>query len=330
MRKSHLRQAMLLAGVLAAASFDKAILAADGVVTAEAEAPVVAIKPVSNSNAVLLKYRFEPNQSVHYTVTQKMAIFSQKGRAQQTALSEWTTAKHIQVVSTDAAATTLHTTIDRIQATVQIDDGKAEKYDSISDAEPPAPLKRIIPTIGRPLAEMQFNPAGKLLRSEMLRSKNPDDKGQQSDDNSDPSSKNFLITLSETPVKVGDTWKDSFTVNVSIPPKLETPVTLIRTYKLISLENGIATIGLETSVITPVNSPAVMAQLIMKTPSGTILFDSNRGLIISKTLKSSETVHEFAGGGSQMRAESTLTETITEPKEIAAKPKSTSDSASKQ
>lgn len=323
MRNCRLQNGIILAGLVTAAFTPLHARGADDVVNAAADAPVVAIKPVSNGEAILLKYQFEPNQKVHYKVTQKMSTTLQKGSARQTARSEWTTNKHIRVVSTDAAGSSLETTIDRIQATVQIDDGKAETFDSKSDSEPPAPLKRTIPALGRPLALMQFAPNGKLLKSEILETKDVKKSpvaAEGNEDKSDPNSKSFLITMPETPVKVGDSWKDPFIVNVSIPPSLTTPVTLNRTYTLTSLENGIATIRLESAVITPVNSPAVEVQLMLRTPKGTIQFDTKKGLIISKTLTSDETVHEFSGGGSQMRAENTLVETLAEPEAISLKP----------
>jgi hypothetical protein len=302
-------------------------------VPADTIQPVLATKPGADSAAagkatddnaaVVLKYQFQPGQTVHYKVVHKMAIDSKKGRASQTADSEWTTFKHMRVVSVGAdEVATLETTIDRIQASVRFDKDKPQTYDSDSNEEPPAPLRRVRRTIGKPMAMTQFTPSGRLVKSELLQSEDGEKKRDEVEEgsNDDPNGKNFLISLPETPVRVGATWKDPFTVNVNVPPNLTTPISLNRTYTLSSIENGVATISLETSILTAVNNPAVMAQLIQRAPTGTILFDVKKGIIISRRLTLDETVHEFAGAGSKMRAESTLVEALAEPSNLAAKP----------
>ena len=76
---------------------------------------------------------------------------------------------------------------------------------------------------------------------------------------------------------------------------------------------------LKKGEIEAVNDQAVMAQLISLTPGGTIQFDMKKGLIIGKSFSSDETVYEFAGPGSKMRAENSLVESVIEPPKVASK-----------
>ena len=51
-------------------------------------------------------------------------------------------------------------------------------------------------------------------------------------------------------------------------------------YKLMKIETGVATISVETQVLTPVNNSAIKAQLIQQLTNGTIKFDIDAGRIL--------------------------------------------------
>lgn len=55
---------------------------------------------------------------------------------------------------------------------------------------------------------------------------------------------------------------------------------ILRTFRLDSVEDGIATISFQCSVQSRVRSPIVKGQLIQATPRGTIRIDTNRGLML--------------------------------------------------
>ena len=282
--------------------------------------PVIAPKPALESTPVVLKYRFEPDQTIHYIVSHKMMIRSQKGRVTQIAKSDWTTYKHLRVIKIDADQTaTVETTIDRVEAVVQFDDEPPHKYDSSVDQAAPAPLRRVSESIGKPLANTRFTTDGRLISAVSLLGPDAGPLADSEAASDDPSRKNFLITLPAGPIRVGESWKDTFVVKVSVPPKLQRNITLGRKYTLVTLENGLATIQLQTSVLTPVNNPEIEAQLIQRPQQGEILFDVAKGLIVSRTLRVNQEVSAFAGPNSIMKAESSLIETLTSSTTVASK-----------
>ncbi len=301
--------------LMLAASLD----AAAQLPAADVTQPVIAPKPALESQPVVLKYRFEADQTVHYIVSHKMIIRSQKGRATQTAKSDWTTYKHLRVIKIDPDETaTVETTIDRVEAVVQFDDEPPHKYDSSVDKTAPAPLRRVSESIGKPLAHTRFTTDGRLISTVSLLGAAAGPLADSEAASDDPSRKNFLITLPAGPVRIGESWKDSFVVKVSVPPKLQRNITLSRKYTLLTLENGLATIQLQTSVLTPVNNPEIEAQLIQRPQQGEILFDVAKGLIVSRTLRVNQEVSAFAGPNSTMKAESTLIETLASQTAVAS------------
>jgi len=108
--------------------------------------------------------------------------------------------------------------------------------------------------------------------------------------------------MSKTPVKIGDTWKDRFQTDVTVEKTLKKDVTLQRTYKLEKVEGSIATIKLNTGLITPINDPQIEVQLIQRSPAGTIKFDLEQGRIVSMDTVVNQTVLGAFGPKSLMSA----------------------------
>jgi hypothetical protein len=96
----------------------------------------------------------------------------------------------------------------------------------------------------------------------------------------DPGS--FLATLPEHKVRVGDTWKEQITVTARLQEDVNVEVPILRTFRLDSVEDGIATISFHCSIQSRVRSPIVKGQLIQATPKGTIRIDTKRGLMLRR------------------------------------------------
>lgn len=99
-------------------------------------------------------------------------------------------------------------------------------------------------------------------------------------EDADPGS--FLAILPEQEVRVGDTWKEQITVTVRLQEDVNVEVPILRTFRLDSVEDGIATISFHCSIQSRVRSPIVKGQLIQATPRGTIQIDTKRGLMLRR------------------------------------------------
>jgi hypothetical protein len=256
-----------------------------------------------------LLYKFEAGQVWHYEVSDDMTFTTQKGQATLTALQESQSWKHYRVVSVDANGTAvLEPTIDRVRLSVRSGEDQGVFYDSQSGTAPPAVIRGIADTLQRPLAHVTFTSNGEMVTGKsLLPTSDEKDNAAATDD----ASLNFLIVFPKTPVKVGETWKDQIKVSVTVDKGLRQPVNIQRQYTLQTVEGDLATISLKTSIMTLVD-PAQHAQLIQRAPNGTIVFDMQRGLIVSRKLDIDGEVIGFAGGDSKLHAVSHRLEKLVE------------------
>jgi len=255
-----------------------------------------------------LAYKFTPGQFAHYEVLQKSVIVSRYAQGQEKMNNESTTTKHFRVVTADAAGVAqLEPIIDRVRMSVTFDDVNKVEYDSAQPGPPPRGFEAVAATIGKSMARLHLTPNGQLSKVTAL----PDAPASFTAlaAQADPTL-NFLVPLPREAVGVGAVWKDRYQVPVSVGPGLSQPVTLQRQFELAKVTGNVATITFQTIIITPMDNPAVQAQLLQRTPTGTIEFDLDRGLIVAQTTKASGQVVQAFGANTFMQASLETTERL--------------------
>jgi hypothetical protein len=125
---------------------------------------------------------------------------------------------------------------------------------------------------------------------------------------SDPGS--FLMLLPDAPISIGGTWKEEFQVQVRGGESLQLPVQILRTYRLESVEDGIARVTFRSSVRTPLRGTVIRSQLIQATPSGSFLLDINRGRMLQREFRWNETVIGALGPESILSSHGTQTDEL--------------------
>jgi hypothetical protein len=285
--------------------------ASDSTPAAQAEAPS---EPVP-AGSVRLKYAFEVNQPTFYEVDQTVEIVSQKDRAKATDRNESHTLKHYRVIAVeDTGNALLELVIDKVRMSAKTDGSDEIAFDSDSQDEPPARFENVRQAIGKPLARITVTPQGEIKSTLWLN-------GQKNAAGETPDAEagnNFLILLPERPVRPGDAWQDKSEVRVFVSPTLTRSITIMRNYELTGVKDGLATISVSASVLTPVRDPKIEGQLIQRTPSGTIVFDVAKGTIVSRDLKLDKTVIGVFDDNSSMRVVSDKTEKLV-PREQATR-----------
>lgn len=275
--------------------------------------PVPAKRPKATANGEgwLLRYRFRPNQLLHYEVKHSSTITMTKAAASTVARSTTLTRKHYKVTSVDEQGNAvLESVIDSVKMSVQFDDGPIKTYDSDDRGKPPREFAGVAQTIGIPLARLKFAPSGRLLDAKPLLEKAVQ---TQVTPNRGPApsaadaSRNFLVVFPQKALKVGDTWTNrdlKARLLVQSSPRLSRDHTILRIYKLVSVNDGKATIRYSMTPVPPVKDPRLQMQLIQRVLSGTIVFDIDRGLIVSRKMAGDNKVHGLAQGQGLLRAES--------------------------
>ncbi len=128
----------------------------------------------------------------------------------------------------------------------------------------------------------------------------------------------FLMPLPEKPIAAGDTWRELIPVNVRVTEEISRQINILRTFRLESVEDNIATISFRSSVEAAVKSPTMRSQLIKATPKGTLTFDIVRGVMIKRELRYDETVLNAIGADSVVLCHGKSTEDLLEVTETDA------------
>lgn len=186
--------------------------------------------------------------------------------------------------------------------------GRAEiRYDSATDKTPPPGHEHFAAMVGKVLSVITMDPHGRVVSR--------DDKQKQFN----PGIGELSVPFPSDPVKIGATWSIPDEVRVNLKDGTVKKVATRQQYKLEKVEAGVATIGVQTQVLTPVNDPKVQSQLVQRLQRGTIKFDLEAGRLIHKQMDLDESVLGFNGPDSHMQYLARFTE---EPANTAAKTES--------
>lgn len=291
---------------LAVAHADEPKRQADANVTQVSATAVSALAP---ANAIVLNYKFQPGQFVYYSGTSRVQYITQLGdQSQFSTLQTNETGTHFRVVTVDENGLALiEPVIDRTRMTAKMEGKETVEYDSAKAVDPQSQFRAIQDAIGRTVARFQVAPNGKLIKATVVDTTAPqalrDAAGKL--DTRFP----YLSLLPSTPVSVGDKWREDYSI-VVINEGLKQPIPMRRVYELTAVASGIARISFKTVVLTPLNEAELEKQVIQQTPSGTIDFDIDRGLVRSYTSNIDRTVLNAFGQQSLLNVTGKSTETL--------------------
>jgi hypothetical protein len=320
-RSSAPRTAALCAAVCFLASVNS-LLAGANQPAPPNEAPALAEAP-----KVLLAYKFQPGQVVRYEVLHDGQITTVYNSAKEVAANKSESRRSFKVASVDEKGQALlEMQIEWVRMTASFENEEGRKSEPIEfDTSDPkkqnhAQFKKILQSVGKPQALVRIDASGRPIEVTRLdkASKKTEPAAASADIDGDGTPENYLVLLPEVPVAVGNTWKEPFEVVARLPQGLSSRIRMQRAYKLAELRQGLATIEFRTIILTPVQDAAIAAQLIQREVEGKIVFDTERGMIVSREAKVDRTVVGPFGGQSSMRAVSRYTERLL-PDQVASR-----------
>ncbi len=280
----------------------------------------------------LFRYKFNEGQKLRYQTTQDMTLKATRGEARRIDLSELKQRRLFTVLSIEENGTArIAMQFESVWMRSKIDDNEAVEFNSsMKPAAVPAAFRQVahelkgsaprywLSTTGismYPVAKnsQDSNPPTKVDQASetvinLVEGETPDNKiqlvaksdhaqTQQEQKNlADPGS--FLMTLPDGEIKVGDTWKETINIPVRLQTEVNIQVPILRTFRLESVENGIAKITFRCSAQSQVRNATVASQLIQATPRGTITFDIDRGLMLRREMRYDESVFGALGAES--------------------------------
>jgi hypothetical protein len=312
----RLSLATLLAWGIVATLFSACVLAARGeeAVAAKGGKETSALAELEKAKAKVaptyrLAYQQKAGDNVRTRVVHLATVETKiKGVAQSTK-SRTVSTRLWKIRDVDAAGNiTFDHSVERVEMWNSVEGRQEVHFDSADGTAPPAEFATVAKTVGKVLATIKIDPHGRILERNNAQAQ------------FNPGIGEVTIPFPNIPVKAGNTW--------SIPDELKLPsddgtVKKIQTrqqYKLEKVEAGVATISLQTQVLTPLNDPKVQSQLVQRLQRGTIKFDVDAGRLIHKQLDIDEEVFGFSGNDSHMQYLARFTEEPVAETEQAAKP----------
>ena len=143
------------------------------------------------------------------------------------------------------------------------------RYDSSKDESPPPEYKHVAESVGKPLATVTISPTGRIV----------DRKDAKPQFN--PGIGELTIPLPEEAVPIGQQWATDGELLVRLPDMQVKRIKTRQLYTLDKVETGIATIAVQTQILTPVNDPRVQSQLVQRIKRGEVKFDLDAGRVHS-------------------------------------------------
>ena len=262
----------------------------------------------SSQQSVLLRYRFERGQFVHYEVASKSKMVLQAKQEVQTISEKRSTRKHYRVVSVDEGGNAvLEPVIDHVVMEAQSDGQEPIVFDSDSSELVPSQFSTVAETVGQVVVRVRYTPRGnvdEVLRVVAGSAKKADDEEAHK----------FLIAFPEDEIALGESWDDDFAVKVSVTGEFKKPlyksVTIRRRYTLDSVDGDIARISFATYPLSVDRDPQIEMQLVQRSLTGEVEFDLKKGVIRKWSSSGSGQVFNPFGPSSSAQASSSNVERL--------------------
>jgi hypothetical protein len=257
-------------------------------------------RPCGAAESVTLRYRFRVGDRIDMDVAHRALTETTMNGVVQTVETMTDSRKTWQVVSVDdAGRATLEHSVDDVVMTSRTSDKGEVRWASAGTADPPPGYEGVRQSLGVTLSRMVIDPTGRVLDRRELRPCPPSSTGDL-----------VVVPLPEEPVAEGADWIVPQEVVVDLPGNLRKAVRTRLRYRLESIRDGIATISVDTTVLTPVDDPRLESRLIERIWNGTIEFDVDRGLVVRRTTGIDRRVVGFEGAESSVRYKASLEERL--------------------
>ena len=254
------------------------------------------------NDSVSLRYKLKSGEQLSYRVEHLATVETRIQGTKQTSQSRSVSTKLWSILDGEPAGQIRFTHgIQDVDMWSQVTGREEVRYNSQKDQEPPEEYEPVAKNIGKPLAQVTMDGQGKIV----------DRKNHV--ETFDFGTGGLVVPLPEDPVKVGSTWSVPRTLRVRIEDGSIRAVSTRQHYKLRRIQTGVATISVETQILTPGIDARARSQLVQKMSRGEIKFDIDAGRVLSKELEWDEIVIGFNGPDSNMKYRARFIEKL-EPK----------------
>ena len=267
-----------------------------------AAAVMLACAAAAGDEAPLLRYRFTPGETIAMDVGHRAVTETTIGAARQTVETATDSTKiwTIVAVDDDGRATIEHSVGD-VTMTSRTSDKGETRWSSRDPGPAPPDYEAVRQSLGVPLSRVVVDPTGRVLERRDLRPTSPSNTGDL-----------MVVPLPDEPATVGTEWTVPQEVVVEVPNGPRRAVKTRLRYRVESVRDGVATIRVDTTVLTPIDDPRLEARLLERIWDGEIEFDVARGRLLRRSTGVDRRVVGFSGPESSVRYKASLEERLQE------------------
>jgi hypothetical protein len=257
-----------------------------------------------------LRYKFVAGETIETEVVHQAKVQTTIQGTTQTAESQSTSTKVWKVsdVADDGTASFQHmvSRIDMWQRTT----GRQEvRYNSETDEKVPPGYEQAAAAVGVPLATVTMDARGTIVKRKEHR------------DQPMGVSTQMTMPLPAEPVAIGESWSSPLEIEVTQKDGSLKKIQTRQKFTLEKVADGVATIQVDSQVLSPLSDPAIEAQLIQRLSQGTVTFDLSRGRVLAQQLDLDKQVIGFSGPASSMHYVTRFTEKLVSESDRTARSK---------
>jgi hypothetical protein len=253
---------------------------------------------------VTLEYRFHLGEKIDMDVSHRALTETTVGATSQSTETATDSRKTWTVVAVAPdGQTTLEHSVDDVTMTSRTSDRGQIRWSSRDDEPAPPGYETVKASLGVPLSRLVVDRSGRVIERRDLRPCPPSSTGDL-----------VVVPLPEGPVAEGVEWTVPQEVVVEVPGGARKAVRTRLRYQVTGIRDGVATIRVDTTVLTPIDDPRFESRLLERIWNGTIDFDIERGRVLRRTTGIDRRVVGFEGPESSVRYKSSLEERLVEKK----------------
>jgi hypothetical protein len=266
--------------------------------TADDAAP--ADKPAEDAPKYTLRYTFHPHEKIRWRVVHQALVRTTVSGTTQTAETRSESVKLWEVKEVDETAgqaTFVHS-VESVDMRQSVSGRQDVHYNSETDSLIPAEFEEVAKAVDVPLSTIVLDNRGHVTKRKEERAQPNSTSGE------------MTVPLPENPVAINEVWSFPHDTSVRQKDGSTKQVKTRQDFTLVSVENGIATIKVETIVLTPIRDPALEAQLIQHVTDGTVRFDIAAGRVVGQQTDIDKRVIGFQGEASSLHYVTRFTEEL--------------------
>jgi hypothetical protein len=239
---------------------------------------------------VLLRYRFRVGDRIDVQVAHRALTETTMNGVSQVVETQTDSTKSCRVVAVGAdGGATLEYSVDGVTMTSRTSDKGEVRWASGRGEEPPPGYEGVPLNLGVPLARLVIDADGRVRDRRELRPCPPAASGDLT-----------VVPLPEQAVSPGFEWTVPQELVLEASGARKAVRTRLR-YRLESVRDGLATIAVDTTVLTPLDDPRLESRLLERIWDGTIVFDVEEGRVVSRKTAIDRRVVGFGGPQSSLR-----------------------------